>query len=182
VCVVLSLSLGWRPGLVHLVTVAGGWSYDLGLKRLAVSFVPFAVSFGLLPAVSTLTLRPSVWPPWWAVCAGALLGVVAHLANTLPDLADDVTAGVLGLPQRIGPVRTRALSAAVLAAAALILALAPPGPPGLAGIALLVVTGLLLAAAFAARWPEGSRAPFVLTVVAALAVVSLLLARGAALV
>ncbi|HEY5032794.1 MAG TPA: UbiA family prenyltransferase [Actinomycetes bacterium] len=180
-CVVLSLALGWRAGLTHLLAVAGGWSYDLGLKRRAVSFVPFATSFGLLPAVATLTLRPPVWPPWWAVTAGALLGVVAHLANTLPDLADDVAAGVLGLPQRLGPLRTRALSALLLAAAALVLAFAPPGPPGAAGWALLVVTALVLVAAFAVPWPHGSRTPFVLTVLAALAVVALLLARGSAL-
>jgi 4-hydroxybenzoate polyprenyltransferase len=180
-CVVLSLALGWQPGLLHLVAVAGGWAYDLGVKRWAVSFVPFAVSFGALPAVSTLTLRPPVWPPWWAVVAGALLGVVAHLANTLPDLAADVAAGVLGLPQRLGPVRTRALAAALLAVAATVLAFAPPGPPGAAGYALLASTAILLVAAFAVRWAEGSRAPFALTVVAALAVVLLLLARGAAL-
>ena len=180
-CVALSLLLGWKPGVAHLVAVAGGWAYDLGVKRLAVSFVPFAVSFGLLPAVATLTLQPPVWPPWWAVAAGALLGVVAHLANTLPDLADDVAAGVMGAPQRLGPARTRATSAVVLSAAAGILAFAPPGPAGAAGLALLAVTAAVLVAAFAVRWPHGSRAPFALTVLAALAVVALLLARGAAL-
>jgi 4-hydroxybenzoate polyprenyltransferase len=180
-CAVLSFTLGWRPGIVHLVAVAGGWSYDLGVKRLPVSFVPFAVSFGLLPAVATSTLQPARWPPWWALTAGAMLGVAAHLANTLPDLPDDVAAGVLGLPQRLGAGRTRALSAVLLASAACILALAPPGPPGPAGFALLAVTAVVLVAAFAARWPLGSRAPFALTLLAALAVVGLLLARGSAL-
>ncbi len=181
VCVVLSLALGWQPGLVHLVAVAGGWAYDLGAKRWVVSFVPFAISFGALPAVATLTLRPPAWPPLWAMVAGALLGVVAHLANTLPDLAADIAAGVLGLPQRLGPLRTRGLAAALLGVAAVVLAFAPPGQPGTAGIALLAVTAVLLLAAFAVRWGEESRAPFALTVVAALAVVALLLARGAAL-
>ena len=178
---VLSLALGWRPGLVHLVAVGGGWAYDLVVKRVVLSFVPFAVSFGLLPAVSTLSLRPPVWPPWWAVSAGALLGVVAHLANTLPDLADDVAAGVLGLPQRLGPERTRALSAALLAGAACLLAFAPPGSPGAAGFGLLSVTAGVLVPAFAVRWPPGSRTPFALTVLAALSVVALLIARGSAL-
>jgi 4-hydroxybenzoate polyprenyltransferase len=181
-CVVLSLALGLRPGLTHLLAVAGGWAYDLGLKRFAVSFVPFAVSFGALPAVATLCVRPPAWPPWWALTAGALLGVVAHLANTLPDLESDVAAGVLGLPQRLGPVRTRALAGLLLAVAAVVLALAPPGAAGAAGLGLLVVTAALLVAAFAVPWPVRSRAPFVLTVVAALAVVALLLARGSALV
>jgi 4-hydroxybenzoate polyprenyltransferase len=182
VCVVLSLALGPRPGLLHLVAVAGGWVYDLGAKRVVASFVPFAVSFGALPAVATLSRLPPAWPPAWALLGGALLGVVAHLANTLPDLAADVDAGVLGLPQRLGPGRTRALAGGLLAVAALVLALAPPGPAGPAGVSVLVVTAGLLAGAFAVRWPAGSRAPFVLTVVAALAVVALLVARGGALV
>jgi 4-hydroxybenzoate polyprenyltransferase len=180
-CVALSLALGLAAGLLHLVAVASGLAYDLALKRLVISFLPFAVSFGALPAVATLTLQPPVWPPWWAITAGALLGVVAHLANTLPDLEADVAAGVLGLPQRLGPVRTRVVAAALLAAAALLLAFAPPGPAGAAGLALLVVTAALLVAAFVVRWPAGSRAPFALTVAAALAVVVLLLVRGAAL-
>ena len=110
VCAVLSLALGLQPGLVHLVAVAGGWVYNLVAKRTALSFLPFAVSFAALPAVATLCLVPPVWPPPWAMLAGALLGVVAHLANTLPDLVADVDAGVLGLPQRLGPGRTRALA------------------------------------------------------------------------
>lgn len=180
-CVVFSLALGTRPGLVHLLAVAGGWAYDLGAKRVVLSFVPFAVSFGALPAVATLSRLPPAWPPAWALAGGALLGVVAHLANTLPDLAADVDAGVLGLPQRLGPARTRTLAGALLAVAAVVLALAPPGPPGLAGLTVLVLTAGLLVAAFAVRWPAGSRAPFALTVVAALAVVVLLVARGGAL-
>ena len=181
VCVALSLALGLLPGLVHVVAVAGGWVYNLWAKRTVLSFLPFAVSFAALPAVATLCLLPPVWPPLWALLAGALLGVVAHLANTLPDLAADVDAGVLGLPQRLGPGRTRALAGALLAAAAMLLALAPPGPPGVTGWTLLVVTAGLLVAAFAVRWPATSRAPFALTMVAALAVVALLVARGGAL-
>lgn len=180
-CVPLSLALGAAAGVTHLVAVAGGWAYDLGLKRTAASFVPFAVSFGLLPTVATLSLPTPVVPPWWATTAGSLLGVVAHLANALPDLADDVAAGVNGLPQRLGPVRTRLTAAVLLLTAAVVLAVAPPGPVGLAGVLLLSVAAVALAVAFGRRWPERSRAPFALFVVAALAVVGLLLVRGTTL-
>jgi 4-hydroxybenzoate polyprenyltransferase len=180
-CVPLSLALGLAAGLVHLLAVAGGWSYNLGLKRHWASFVPFAVSFGLLPAVATLAAPHPHWPPWWAVTAGALLGVSAHLANTLPDLADDRAAGVMGLGQRIGAPAARLAAGLALAGAALVLAVAPPGPVGAVGLALLGLTALLLVGAFVLRWPEGSRTPFALTVAAALGVVALLLVRGTAL-
>jgi 4-hydroxybenzoate polyprenyltransferase len=180
-CVPLSFALGAAAGVTHLVAVAGGWAYDLGVKRTVASFVPFAVSFGLLPAVATLSLPQPVAPPWWATAAGALLGVVAHLANALPDLDDDVSAGVRGLPQRLGPGRCRLTAGVLLLTAAVVLTLGPAGPVGVAGVALLVVTVLALVAAFARRWPARSRAPFALTVLAALAVVGLLLAGGTTL-
>jgi apolipoprotein N-acyltransferase len=62
-----------------------------------------------------------------------------------------------------------------------VLTVGPAGPVGVAGVALLVVTVLALVAAFARRWPDRSRAPFALTVLAALAVVGLLLAGGTTL-
>jgi 4-hydroxybenzoate polyprenyltransferase len=183
-CVPLSLALGIAAGLVHLVAVGGGWAYDLGVKRTVWSFLPFVVSFGLLPSVVTLALPTPALAPWWATVAGALLGVAAHLANALPDIDDDRAAGVLGLPARLGPDRTRTLAGVTLAGAATVLALGPPGPPsdlGVRGLLLLVVVAVALGFAFGMRWPPRSRAPFVLTVVAAVAVVGLLLARGASL-
>jgi len=180
-CIPLSLALGAPAGVVHLVAVGGGWSYDLRLKRTVGSFAAFAVSFGLLPSVATLALPHPVTAPWWATAAGALLGVVAHLANALPDLEDDVAAGVLGLPQLLGPARTRLTAGVLLALAALVLTVGPGVRPGLAGWALLLVTAVTLVLAFGRRWPDRSRAPFALTVVAALAVVGLLLVRGASL-
>ena len=56
-----------------------------------------------------------------------------------------------------------------------------PGPVGLAGAGLLVVAVVALVAAFAVDWPERSRTPFVLIVLAALAVVGLLLVHGTTL-
>jgi len=180
-CVPLSFAVGWQFGVVHLVAVGGGWAYDLGLKGRLGSFVPYAVSFGLLPSLATLSLDPAVWAPWWGTAAGACLGVAAHLANALPDLADDRATGVHGLPQRLGATASRVVAAGCLAAGALLLAFAPPGPPGVAGLVGLAATALLLVAAFGVSWPTASRAPFALTVAAALAVVAMLIARGTVL-
>jgi 4-hydroxybenzoate polyprenyltransferase len=185
-CVPLSFALGVGCGTTHVVAVGGGLVYDLAGKFHAWSFVPFAVSFGLLPAVATLALPEPVWPPWWAILAGGLLGVVAHLANTLPDLDADVSAGVLGLPQRLGARATRLLAGVLVLVCAVILLVAPrtggtsglPGPVGVLVVGAIVV---LLACAFVVRWPDGSRAPFALTVLASVVVVGLLVARGSAL-
>jgi MFS family permease len=54
-CLVLSLSAGWRSGLVHLfLGVGAGQAYNLGLKATAFSWVPYVVAFGTLPAVASL--------------------------------------------------------------------------------------------------------------------------------
>jgi len=45
----LSLLSGWKAGVIHLIAVASALNYNAVLKRTVISFVPFAVSFGLLP-------------------------------------------------------------------------------------------------------------------------------------
>jgi 4-hydroxybenzoate polyprenyltransferase len=98
----LSLALGWRAGGIHLLAVASGWVYNLGVKATAFSALPFAVTFGLFPAVATLALGQHPWPPSWVLLAGALIGVSAHFGNVVPDLDEDAAAGVRGLPHRLG--------------------------------------------------------------------------------
>ncbi|WP_380166758.1 UbiA family prenyltransferase [Jannaschia sp. R86511] len=153
-CVLLSLWLGPAAGAVHLVAVASGLAYDLGLKSTPASPLPFAVSFGLLPAVATLAAAAPGGPAWPTVpvlLAAALLGVAAHLANTVPDAEDDARTGVRGLPQRLGPRASAVGAGVVVAGAALVLlpgALTGPGSRGPVAAALLAV-GVLLGVAAA---------------------------------
>jgi 4-hydroxybenzoate polyprenyltransferase len=121
--VVLSLSLGYRAGLVALLTVACGWAYNLGLKNTVWSAVPFAAAFGLLPAIATLARPDPRWPAAWAIVAGALLGVAAHFANVLPDLRDDAATGVRGLPHRLGARASLVVVAGLLVAASAVIVL-----------------------------------------------------------
>jgi 4-hydroxybenzoate polyprenyltransferase len=141
-CVPLSLLLGLKPGVAHLVAVGSAWSYNLGVKSTVWSAVPYAVSFGLAPVVVWWTVPAT--PPLWVVAAGALLGVGAHGTNVLPDLTDDAATGVRGLPQRLGPTWTRVLTAGCLGLAVLILAVAPPGPVGPAGWVALASAAVLI--------------------------------------
>ena len=101
VCVPLSFLSGWRAGIVHLVAVASAWAYNAGLKATVLSPLPYALSFGLLPAFVTLGLPSHPWPRPMLMGATALLGIGAHFINTLADREDDARSGIAGLPQRM---------------------------------------------------------------------------------
>lgn len=178
----LSLLLGPAPGLAHLAAVASAWSYNLWLKRTVWSWLPFAVSFGLLPVVVTLAVTPSHVAVWWAVAAGALLGVGAHLVNVLPDVEDDLATGVRGIVHRLQRRRTAVLAPGVLVAATALVVAGPPGAPSPAAWAGLAVAAVSasVAAVTGAR-AVGRTLPLAATVLVAAVNVGLLLAAGDAL-
>ena len=179
--VVLSLAMGWQPGLAALTVVACGWLYNVGLKGTALSFVPYAIAFGALPAVATLALPVPAWPASWAMIAGALFGVSAHLANVLPDLDDDIDTGVRGLPHRLGARATAVACPVLLGAASLVILFGTAGPDGwqwAAAAGLLVLAGAGVIAGL--RRPT-SRALFVIVIAAALIAVVLFAGSGQSL-
>ena len=175
VCAVASLATGIVAGATHLAAVASAWAYNAKLKSTPWSWAPYAVSFGLLVVFVVLAAPGDAVAAPWVVLAAALLGVGAHVANTLPDLDDDLATGVRGLPHRLGRRASGVLAPALLVAAALTVVVGPAGPPGLAGwvggalAALLAVT----AGARALTRPR-SRAPFGLSMAVAVVCVVLL--------
>ncbi len=176
-CVVLSLLLGWRAGLVHLATVASAWAYNARLKSTAWSWAPYAFSFGFLPLAIALALPGNPVAAWWAIGAGALLGIGAHGANVVPDLQDDDATGVRGLPHRVGGTATSIGTALALVSATVLLVLAPPGPPrAAAAVVLVAAVGLTFAGTVLALAGGRSRWPFTFAIaVAAVDVVLLVL-------
>jgi heme o synthase len=118
--------------------------YNWPLKSTPFSVLPYAFSFGSLPAFVVLALPGSPIPPSWLLAAGALLGAGAHFANALPDLADDLRTGIRGLPQRIGPGGSRFAAAGLLFAATVVLVLGPPGPPSWGGVAASAPAAVVL--------------------------------------
>jgi 4-hydroxybenzoate polyprenyltransferase len=177
-CVPLSLASGLLAGLAHLVGVAGGWAYNLGMKRTVLSWLPYAVSFALLVAFLSLGLPGHPSPAGWALLAGGLFGVGAHCLNVVPDLDDDLAAGVRGLPHRLGERGARALGALLLATGAAVVTFGPEGGvPAWAWVGLALAVALaLLAATSGAR--AGSRLPFLLALGSAAVAVGLLVGRG----
>lgn len=143
-CCALALATGPLPGLVMIAALGSALAYDWPLKGTAASVLPYAFSFGALPAFVVLAGPGQPRPPGWLVAAGALLGAGAHFANALPDLADDARTGVRGLPQRLGAAGSRAAGGALLAAATAVLIAGPAGPPAWWGWAALVGAGAVL--------------------------------------
>ena len=170
-----SLGLGWRAGCAQLIGVTCGWAYNLGLKSTVWSWLPFAIAFAALPAVATYALPDPVAPPWWALAAGALIGVSAHLGNVLPDLADDDATGVRGLPHRLGATVTAASGLVAAFGAGALVVIAPDGRPpwwawlGLAAAALIAVAAFVVVR----RRPSSEAAFYATMAVAAIGVVLL---------
>ncbi|MFF9578791.1 UbiA family prenyltransferase [Streptomyces rubiginosohelvolus] len=176
-CVPLSLACGVLAGTVHLAAVAAAWLYNLRLKATALSWLPYVAGFGALPAAVALSVPGGPAPRWWTVAAGALLGFAAHLADTLPDIAEDRAAGIRGLPHRLGDRGTRLLLPLPLLGATAVLAFGPPGPVDAGGAAALALAGAaaLAGPALGRRWRKAALAGAVAVAAVDLA---LLLVRG----
>jgi 4-hydroxybenzoate polyprenyltransferase len=157
----LSMAAGWRAGTAHLVLVASGWVYNLGLKRNLWSPLPYATGFGALPVY--VALVGDVQVTWWIPTTGAMLGVAAHFANAAPDVAVDRAGDIWGLPQRVGTRAALVIALGLLAAAGL-LAMAELAPQRAAWWLVVIVPpalGLWLVAR------SSGRAVFVVVMVAA---------------
>lgn len=152
------LGASLNPTAAFWITLAllSALFYNWPLKFTPASVLPYAFSFGVLPAFVVFALPGAPTPPAWLVVAGALLGAGGHFANVLPDLADDARTGVRGLPHRLGSTGARVAAVVLLLAATAVLVLGPSGPPSWAGLAALAATVVvLLAGWYAARSGRG---------------------------
>ena len=176
----LSLLSGLPATGLHLAAVGSAWSYNLRLKATAASVLPYLVSFGLLPAFVVAGLPGHPAPPPWLVLAGALLGGAAHFANVLPDLADDVATGVVGLPHRLGPRLSAATAVGLLLLASAVLAAGPPALPAALRAGAVPIAAVAGLAGLLLGRRSGSRAAFTAVILVAVVDVVLLVlaARG----
>lgn len=174
--IVLSSLLGWAAAAALLIGVAAGWAYNLGLKATIWSGATYLLAFGALPVAPYVALPGQPWPPWWIPVVSALLAFGAHFANVLPDLRADAETGVRGLPHRLGPRRGVIVMAVALAAASVVLGLAPAAVSTVYAVAVSTV-GIALAAATAVAAIRAPQSPvaFRLTIVIAILDVVLLI-------
>jgi len=148
-------------GLVFVATVVvlgAGLGYDVGLKRSGMSWVPWWLGFSALPAVAFAAVGQLSARVLVVVPIAALLAVGLHCANALPDIAADQAGGLRSLPVRLGERRARHVAwllpaAAALAASAITVTTARPGPLTTLTAATGIALPVLLLAQFAARRP-----------------------------
>ena len=112
------IAAGWMGGAAHIVAVASALAYNFYLARTVWSWLPYAVSFALMPVFIAQAVSPSLWPTIPVVLLSVLVGVTAHLLNAIPDIGVDRETGWGGLAVSLGRRRSVILSA-VLAAAGL---------------------------------------------------------------
>jgi 4-hydroxybenzoate polyprenyltransferase len=126
VCFVVPLSIttGVVSGIAHLLSVVAAWTYNTRLKTTPLSFLPWAVSFGLLLAYLSyggwggdVEGSPPTWPD---TLLAALLGVCVHFIDALPDLVVDNRNKLRSLPLvvalRTGAARLLVITSVVTAA------------------------------------------------------------------
>ena len=115
------LAGGLIGGLAHLIAVASAWSYNLWLARTVWSWLPYAVSFALLPIFIAQAVSRSLWPDLPVTLVFILVGVISHLLNAIPDIEIDRRLGLGGFAVRLG--RRLSISLAmILGLAGLVLA------------------------------------------------------------
>ena len=89
----MALVIGPLTGGLYALAIALGWAYNLGVKSSLASGAMYLLGFGLMPAYAASTLPGHHAPRWQVTVAAALLGLGAHFANVLPDLAADKATG-----------------------------------------------------------------------------------------
>ena len=178
IAIALPFLINPAVGIGHAVFLVSAWSYNAGLKNTVISVLPYIVSFGLLPALIGLALPVPSPVAWWAVVAGAAIGIAAHFANVLPDLADDDRTGVRGLPHRLGLRGAGITAFAVLIATAAVTASAAGLPLPVALLGVLVIAALAVYGVFLVLRRPPTRVLFQLILVSALVLVVMLALSG----
>jgi 4-hydroxybenzoate polyprenyltransferase len=159
--IALSLLLGWRAGWLHIGAVAVAWLYNVRLKSTPLSWLPYALSFGALPAVATMALPTHPAPAAWIVAAAALIGTAVNFVNAVPMLAEHPASDVHGLPDRLGGRTSLLVAASLLAINGIVVAVCPESAPTTLSWTELAVTAVAVLVGTAAFWRlADTRRPF----------------------
>jgi 4-hydroxybenzoate polyprenyltransferase len=94
--------LGLVPLLLGLLVELLGLAYDFGFKGTPVSALGYALYFPLIPLLAWSVFGHPQPFLAWVLPLGAVLGITMNVANSLPDLEEDVAHGVRGLPHLLG--------------------------------------------------------------------------------
>ena len=126
--------LGFKGGLIYLLGVGLGVSYNFYFKFTLFSFLPYALAFAAL--VGCIVVATDRSAPFWLLISAASLGVAAHFANVLKDIEKDLQSGINGLPQRMGKKYSRFVVSILLITTTILLNTADLNP-------ILLIIGLV---------------------------------------
>ncbi len=115
------LAAGWVGGAAHIAAVASALVYNFFLARTVWSWVPYSVSFALMPVFIAQAITPTLWPSLPVVFLSVLVGVTAHLLNAIPDIDIDRETGWGGLAVSLGKRRSILLAVVLAGGAAVCL-------------------------------------------------------------
>ncbi len=99
---VLGATFGWVGVLFSLLGTGAGLLYNFWLKGTLLSWLPYAISFSLLPIWPFVALEN--WNPTLAWIWGLIVptSIVLNIAQSLADIEDDRTLGIGGIAERLG--------------------------------------------------------------------------------
>jgi len=109
------VAAGWIGGAAHIAAVASALAYNFFLARTVWSWVPYAVSFALMPVFIAQAISPALWPTIPLTLLSVLVGVTAHLLNAIPDIDIDRDTGWGGLAVSLGKRRSMILASVLVA-------------------------------------------------------------------
>jgi 4-hydroxybenzoate polyprenyltransferase len=96
------LAGGLIGGFAHLIAVASAWIYNLWLSRTIWSWLPYAISFAMLPVFIGQSVSRDLWPSWPIILLAVIVGVISHLLNAIPDIDIDKRSNLGGLAVLLG--------------------------------------------------------------------------------
>lgn len=99
------LAGGWLGGVANILAIASAQLYNLYLSRTVWSWLPYAVSFGLLMVFVTQSSSTKLWPSWQLVLIASCVGVIARIFNALPDIQMDKASELGGFVVWLGRAR-----------------------------------------------------------------------------
>jgi 4-hydroxybenzoate polyprenyltransferase len=157
--------LGLATQVCYLIGLGAGQAYNFLLKQTAFSWLPFVVAFCVLPPFVWSGL--DVWDDAFLLLypIALPLTVAVHIANTLPDIDADRSAGNSGAVVRFGRARATGLLAVLLVLPVALSALSAMWVPYNEGglLATALVYGILAASAVGAcMLAKGRRSYYVL--------------------
>jgi len=128
----IAATVNWATLGLDALALGAGLSYDLGLRRTRLSWVPWWGGMAVLPLEGYASVGSIPARLYAVVPLAGLIAIGLHFANALPDIDGDRVAGRYSLPVLAGAGRSRWAGPSFLAAAG-VLAVAAAGHLGQVG-------------------------------------------------